>query len=393
MSAAVIPLHAAGQPFFMPAFEVKMRGAPLPRELVRDVVEVTYEDGLDKVDGFTLTLNNWDAERRTPKFLGLGGDPKLWDLVKPGNEVQLLMGYTGRQADLRVMTTGYITALDADFPEAGAPRVTVRGLNVLDRFRVKQYTWSWPAERAGTVNDSQIARDLARKPDTPPGRPGLGFDVRVDKQAAAREPRMPFVMMANQYPIVFLMQRARRVGYDLFIGRDPGDTKEYLYFGPSQRVADRTYKFEWGKSIVSVKPTISTARAARTVTVQGWDRERKQQLRGEATIADHGGDLAETVRTLAQQQGRDEVVTDQPVNTQREADQMAWDLLHKLANEVIQVTVVVVGLPDLRAGRRVELGRLGAQLDGMYFVTETTHTISDNGYRTTFKARREGAAR
>ena len=60
--------------------------------------------------------------------------------------------------------------------------------------------------------------------------------------------------------------------------------------------------------------------------------------------------------------------------------------------EMVRASGATVGLPDLRAGRRVQIVRLGPRFDGQYYVTETTHTIGDGGYRTEFKARREGAA-
>ena len=47
------------------------------------------------------------------------------------------------------------------------------------------------------------------------------------------------------------------------------------------------------------------------------------------------------------------------------------------------------GLPDLRAGRAVQIANLDSTLNGRWFIKETTHTINDNGYRTTFVARRE----
>jgi phage protein D len=390
VTATVIPLNEAAQPFLVPAFEVKVHRAPMPREVVRDVIELTYQDSMDQVDSFTLVLNNWDAERQRPKFVGLDARDALWRLVQPGNEVQIQMGYQGRAPDVRIMTTGYITTLEADFPEAGASRLTVRGLNVLDRFRKRQYTWAWPAERNGTVRDSEIARELSRQPDTPEGRPGLGIEVRVNDEACHREVPQTYVMMNNQYPVVFLMQRARANGYDLFLARDTDNGEPFLYFGPSDRVRDRTYRLEWGKSLVSVRPTISTTRQVKKVTVIGWDRTRKEAVRGEATIEKDSGDMAPADRALAQATGREEVVTDQTVSTQQAAQEMARRLLQQIGRELIEVTGVVVGLPDLRAGRNVELGRLGPRLDGNYFVTETTHTINDSGYRTTFKARKEG---
>jgi phage protein D len=396
---SVIPLYEQDQPFYAPAFEVRFsRGGggqdqPLPDDVVRDVIEVTFHDSIDTVDTFTLTLNNWDAAARGLRFIGSGDHAQL-ELLQPGNTIQLLMGYQGRSADFRVMTTGMITTLEADFPEGGAPKLTVAGKSVLEHFRKKQYTWAWPSDGT-TITESAVAKDLARQPDSPEGRPGLGFPVHTNPDAEADEQRspVPYIMMNNQYPIVFLMQLARRRGYDLFLGRDPNAAatdQGYLYFGPSDRVADTTYELDWGKTLVSFKPTISLARQVNKVTVLGWDRARKQPIRGEATLeaVPLNRDLHEYIDLI----GREEVVTDLPVHTQAEAEGRARDLLLAQVLDMVEGTGVTVGLPDLRAGRSVQIGNLDQTLNGRWFIKETTHTINDNGYRTTFVARRENTA-
>jgi hypothetical protein len=49
-----------------------------------------------------------------------------------------------------------------------------------------------------------------------------------------------------------------------------------------------------------------------------------------------------------------------------------------------------VGLPDLRAGRKVRIRGLG-RYSGLYAVTTTTHTLGQGGYSTDFSARMEQA--
>jgi Bacteriophage probable baseplate hub protein len=100
---SVIPLYEQDQPFYAPAFEVRFsRGGgqnqPLPEDVVRDVMEVTFHDSIDTVDTFTLTLNNWDATSRELLFIGSGNRSQL-ELLQPGNTIQLLMGYQGRSPD------------------------------------------------------------------------------------------------------------------------------------------------------------------------------------------------------------------------------------------------------------------------------------------------------
>src|SRR5262249_37969887 len=149
--------------FYVPAFELRVGGSPLQRSVVRDVTEVTYEDSVEKIDSFSLTVNNWDAEQRRAKYTGpetrpaAGSDrAPLATALDPGKELPLYLGYQGQSATLRLMMTGYITTLEPNFPQSGAPTLTVRGLNVLDKFRKKQYTWSWDKTR-----DSDIAKELS----------------------------------------------------------------------------------------------------------------------------------------------------------------------------------------------------------------------------------------
>ena len=47
--------------FYVPQFEIKIAGANLPHNVLRDVTQVTYKDNIKEIDSFELTVNNWDA--------------------------------------------------------------------------------------------------------------------------------------------------------------------------------------------------------------------------------------------------------------------------------------------------------------------------------------------
>ncbi len=381
----VIPLNKTGQAFYVPAFELTVNGRPANRETVRDLTEVSYEDSLDAIDSFTLSFNNWDTDQLRPAYVGEGADEARWGDLQPGNGVELRLGYVD---DLRLMTTGYFTALEVEFPESGFTKATVRGLNVLDRFRDTQYTWSWPAGTEAPKKDSEIAEEFGQAPGSPAGHPGLvGIDrVITNATAKGREVAQEHVYMNNQYPIVFLMQLARRNGYEVVY--QIVDDRPQLYFGPSDQLHDVTYMLEWGKTLTSLKATISTARQVKKMTVVGWDRVAKRAFSGVATIDEV--DVPDTVRALARATGREEVVTYPVVSTEEQARRMASDLLTHNASRLIEVEGTVIGLPDLRAGRNVILARVGPHLNGTYLVTWTKHVLNDSGYRTQFKARMEG---
>lgn len=388
MAGDPIPLYAARQPFYAPAFELKLSGSPAPSKVMRDVMEVTYEDSVEKIDSFTLTVNNWDAENRTLKYVGTdpsGPDAANAKLFDPGNQVLLSMGYQG---DIRPIINGLITTVDVEYAESGSSRLTVRGLNVLDKLRRKQYSWSWPDDGSNNgIRDSDIAKALAPKANDQTGKPGLDIKVVTDSQAAASEPVNPNVFMYNQYPIVFLMGRARRLGYSLFIGQDASGA-EYLYFGPSQDLRQITYVLEWGKSLASFHPTFATARQLQSVTVRGWDRKTKKPIEGKATLDDVKNINAD-LRAVARAANREDVVIEEAMHTPDQAKARAIKILEQRQRELVDASGMTVGLPDLRCGSVLVIRGTGQPFDGQYFVKETTHTINEQGYRTTFRAHRE----
>ena len=58
-----------GLDFYVPYFEVKLQNKKLEKEVVNDVISLTYKDGLKDIDSFELTINNWDAEKRKFKYI------------------------------------------------------------------------------------------------------------------------------------------------------------------------------------------------------------------------------------------------------------------------------------------------------------------------------------
>ena len=384
MASASIDIYRLGETFYVPIFEVKISGRGLPDDVLRDVMQVTYKDSVQDIDSFDLKVNNWDAQLRTLKYEPASSS-QFSGIFDPGQQIELHMGYMG---NTRLMLTGQITSLEPDYPQSGPPTLSVRGLNVLHSFRTEQHSYAWTQQR-----DSDIAQWLGSQPRQA-NKPGLGIEVRPNP--VPNEPQEPYVLMDNQYDIVFLMQRARRHGYQVVLQEEQqnGQTVQYLYFGPSNDKAEMpAYRLEWGKSLASFRPTLSTARQISQVTVRGWDRHSNKLIEGKATWQDvfnSGGPERDRMQVLAQAfGGRTEVVTDRPVYTQQQATRMAKDIMRNQLLDMVTASGTTVGLPDLLSGGKIEIAGIGDRFNGEYFVTETTHTIDDGGYRTTFNAKRD----
>ena len=390
--------------FYVPQFEVRIEGAGLPRNVLRDVVQLTYKDNIKEIDSFELTVNNWDATTRAFKYCGgetaddLKGsthDSMRYKLFEPCNkEVQVWMGYAG---DLRQMLKGTFTTMEPNFTAGGPPTLNVRGLNALHQLRRKQYSTVW-----GDKRDSEIAQNIATLTDNDLGKNKKRFPmpIVIDKNALAKEDVLPYIAQKNQYDIDFLLTRALFLGYVVYIreadpnSRNPDEQVTHLYFGPSDGkrpgVRDVTFELKWGVSLTDFKPTLTTANQVKSVTVNGWDRAKKKAISAKATLDDKELNVNVDMHELLNAcDPRDEIVVDKPVFSEKDAKTLAQAILKDRIKEIVKANATCVGLPDLRAGRKVRLAGMGARFDGTYFVTDTTHTINDSGYVTKFNARRE----
>jgi phage protein D len=362
-----------GREFYVPRFEVKVGERPLDRTAVHDITTVTYRDSLTEIDGFEITINNWDAERRRFKY----SDSQLFD---PGRKLELWMGYHGRDG-LTLMVTGEITTLKPTFPASGQPTLVISGLNLLHSLRRKQRS-----ETYANKTDSDVAKAIVARLQ------GEGVRIRPETPGAADEHPHDYLFQDNQTDVVFLVERARRAGYDIFV-KEPDDGGDpTLFFGPSPRVRQVTYKLDYGRSLTQFTPKLSTALQVGKVTVRGWNNVTKKAITATVTRAE----LA-TGRVGAGQdedpgqafRAREEIITNRPVASEQEARTLARETLERIAKDMVTGSGSVVGLPDLRAGTLVQIGGLGDRFAGRYFVTGTTHTLGDGGYTTQFECRRE----
>lgn len=382
----------AARGFFVPRFEVLIDGIRLNSNALRDVVEITYKDKIDEIDGFEMVVGNWDSSRNRFKYMGSEGDRhsqhdasvrELETLFEPCQKtVRLRFGYSNELVD---MMSGNFTTMEPTFSSGGPHTLAVRALNVLHKLRRKKYDGHWHEE-----TDSAIAKSFRNKVD-----PRLAGDdkrrIPMDIETAPLEERsIFFVGQKSEFDIDFLWRRARLRSYVVEIRkRDTGE--DFLYFGPSNtRGKPVSYELAWRSGLVDLKVTLTTANQVKKVTVHGWDRARQRPIEESVDWTDRelqrlNPSLSELVMRCDPREDR--IVT-LPVFTRDEARNAARDILKGNAHDLVKVQGTTVGLPLLRAGSRVKLSNIG-RVSGEYYVTETTHTFNQSGYMTKFAARRE----
>lgn len=362
---------AEGTDFYVPHFEISLHGKDLAPQVIHDVTEVSYRDSLSDVDGFELTLANYDSS--SPTYASTATRTFKYsdqDLFNPGKQLELKLGYLGG-GELETMITGVITSLTPSFPASGFSTLKVSALNVLHKLRTKQRSVAYTKR-----TDGQIAGEIAQR---------LGVQIDPDRDEGETH---EYILQDNQYDIVFLMERAHAIGYELTV--DETVSPVLIHYKPSERMNDVAYRLSYGASLISFDPNLSTARQVSQVTVTGWDALHKQKIQASASLSQIGTPSG-VPPVGAALQGREEVISDRPIATQQEAQTLATETLRRISKGLITARGATIGLPKLRAGCAIYLDGLGDRFSGRYFVTGTTHTCGESGYTTQFECRREDA--
>lgn len=361
--------------YYAPNYKIEVDGQELDPESKGDVLEVKVTMDLDNMAHFDLTVNNWDDKTLSFKY----SDTSTFDM---GNRIHIQMGYAD---GLVSMVNGIITSMAPKFPESGPPTIGIGGEDSMVKLKERKPK-DGEAKQFVKKTDLEIAQTIAKRNGLVPPKNATG---------SARGLQHDIVVQKNQDDASFLMERAKRIDFDCFIAVDPDTGKDALYFNPPSDARDgskiHVYVFEFGKTLINFSPTLSLNKQVGKVTVKGWDPATKSIIKYTAGPSDlptssGGGDNGpSTIQTRLKD--REDIVVDQPVTSQQEAQELAKALLRERAYSYITGHGQVIGLPDLRPGNNLELKGLGQRFSGTYYVTKVEHTLGSSGYMTAFDVR------
>ena len=366
-------LRQAGIPvdYYAPDFKVEVGGRVLDQTTKGDILDLKVTLEKDSLAGFSFTVNNWDDRKLRFKHSDA-------DTFGVGNSVYIQMGYANR---LLPMMKGIITSMTPSFPESGFPTLGVSGSDALVKLKGRK---PGPKdEKAFTdKSDGEVAKIVVERNHLK----FKGMENGVKRVS---------IVQKDQDELNFLLERAKCIDFDCFMGIDQINGVEVVHFESPTDARDgrpvKFYVFKWGESLIRFSPILTIKDQVGTVTVRGWDPDTKQPI---SYIAD-AKDLPRTgesglsgpkaaYETLDKKQ---ELVVNRPVLSMQEARDLAVALLRERSYGFLTGTGQVIGLPDLRPGHNLELQGLGERFSGRYHVLKVTHSYSNSGYLTEFGVR------
>lgn len=256
----------------------------------------------------------------------------------------------GDDADL---FDGEITCCGVSYGPDGETLLRIRCYDPLHRLRKRQQL------RVFTdVTAADLATELLG---------GEGLDVEADDDG----PVFERVVQHRQTDFDLLAETAARAGCYPVV--DGGTLRLLTLAGHGDPVP-----LELGVTLFEAAIEANLDRAATATTALGWDPRTAEPFTERADRPRSGADVPFTVDTDA-----DLALVDQQARSAAEIAARAQADLDRHAAATVTLTGVARGTAALRAGSRVEVTGVSADLSGEYVLTEAVHTVDATGYLTT----------
>lgn len=315
---------------------IKVEGAPLTSEAIGSLDEVVVDHSLYLPSMFKLRLFSADMH---------------WledETFREGKKIEIFAG----EPPVKIIS-GMVAALEPELSQE-MPKFVVRGYDLSHKlYRGRQ------RRSFNNVTDADLARRLAQESGL---RPGV-----IDNPPGAPH---EYVYQHNQTNAEFLLERARRLGFELFVEDDT------LHFRRPVPAA-QPVRMAWGANLRNFRARLSTSEQVNEVEVRGWDLRQKTKVEGRATrgngspqigIQQSGADVARGAWGEAKI-----AIVDQFVRSPSEADILAQSALDELASAFVEAEGTCDGNPQVAPGKQVEISGVGSRFNGTYYVTEVVH--------------------
>jgi phage protein D len=328
---------------------LKVAGANVSEQIMDKLINVEVDDNLHLPDMFCIHL-------RDPDFTITDSDS-----FELGKAIEISVKGSDRPQKL---ISGEVTALEPDFTSDFGPTLVVRGFDQSHRLHRSKQTKSYVQ-----MKDSDIAQAVARE---------CGLRASVDSTREVHD----YVFQDNQTAMEFLQDRAQRNGYLMYV-------EEGILYFKKQSSSAASPQLKWGEELLAFEARLSAANQVKEVIVRGWDPKTKKEIIGQATKPQDTPEVGENrsggdVVQQAFHMNSKEIIVDQPVSTQSEADTLAQSVCNKIGNSFIYAKGTCLGNPSVQAGKIIELKGIGRKFSGKYRVTHALHVYKSDGYLTEF---------
>lgn len=298
------------------------------------------------------------------------------------------------------MILARITDVNFLFPQATGAQLTLQGEDLLSLLKIKP-------DKDVDHKDVQEA-DIVQKVVE-------AAKIRLPVRATAPTPPFssPLALLTHQTKMTYLQfieSMAERMDYEVYVDFDtPGEkaSKVSLHFEPARSgIRGEPVVLKWGRDLIDFKPAFKVWDLLTEAVASGTKPGKRARYTQTVKMADaimndlHTGSdgrkplsAASARETAFNEENKPESHSEPLSETNLDEDRAklhATAVLRRSARQFLTADITTLGRPDLRPGVHVELGGFREPFDGVYYVTQTVHTLSTAGYLTVSSLRRPG---
>lgn len=311
------------------------------------------------------------------------------------------------------MILARITGVDFNFPSAAGAQVTLKGEDFTNLLKVRAETPS-DSDKPGDNKHELKHEDEIVRSEVEASAPGLKIvakGTRFSKPIRITRP-------AEKTRLEFVREIAERMDYELFVAfGDNGPIKD-------KDVAERPVEFHfepansdepgspltlvWGRDIIDFKPTFSVWDVPTEVTALGAKPPPDRgEAKGSVTYSkdkaeifkdlhprNAGTDLIDAVAARTKFFAANPDANALPIKIEKLDDERArrnaLAAMRKGVRSFLTAELSTLGLAAIRPRIHVELQKLDAPFDGIWYITQAVHTINASGYISKISLRRPG---
>jgi len=333
--------------FTGPSYQIIVEGTNLNTSHLI-ISSLVLENSVEKADSFVFTVANaFDPVRKDFTLLK--------EHLAIGKTVEIKIGYIDV---LETVFKGFITSVRYELTAEEHTNVVISGMDY--SFKLMKGIKSQVFKK---VKDSDVASKLIAAAG--------GLKSVVSSTNVMHE----VIQQVGLTDYQFLTMLADRNGYEFFV------SGQQAYFRLPPDDSSPVVTLTWGQTLLSLYLDSDVSDQTGTVLVRSWDAQKKETLVGSADRINGIGSGKDGKALLSKIMG---TVTDNyfsEARTQQQLELEAKAIKNKSAMKLVNGEASCIGIPELRAGRYLQLAGLG-HLNKLYYITATRHSIDSSGYIT-----------
>lgn len=312
------------------------------------------------------------------------------------------------------MILARITSVDFSFPSATGAQVTLKGEDLSCLLKVKPEPPK-DADKPGEGGNKDKQESELVKAELSAAAPGLKL-VTADKSPFAT-PLLHITRSNDKTRLDFIKELAERMDYEVFVafndekpitGTKAVERPVAFHFVPARSATlGTTITLAWGRDLIDFKPAFSVWDVPTEATAMGAVPQDRGKINERVSFAEHGTEILTDLHPAPG--GKQPVNAVDARNTffsvkpainplivkvekldKARARLAAIAAMRKGMRGFLTAEISTIGLPSIRPGIHVILDKLSAPFDGVWYATQTTHTLNAAGYITKTSLRRPG---